>query len=278
MPLERETHDGSSTGRNPRADERRDTSGRENEADQSSSAKRAKRNVRTLEASDSSEEEHENADRYLITYADLITLLLGLFIILYAISNVDATKYEKMTTAMGSVFGSEKFRIDVKVPTPIVRGDEAAINPMENLKRDLNDIINLNSLNNSVSIEDNQRGVTIRILDDILFTSGDADLNKRAKEVLNLIAEIIKKLPNDIRVEGHTDNIQIHTARFPSNWHLSITRALNTAYYLINTEEIDPDKVSVVGYSEYNPIADNSTPEGRAKNRRVDIIVIKNQE
>jgi chemotaxis protein MotB len=149
---------------------------------------------------------------------------------------------------------------------------------MDNLKRDLNDIIDINSLGESVSIEDNQRGVTIRILDDILFKSGEADLDKRAKDVLKLIAGIIKKLPNDIRVEGHTDNVQIHTARFPSNWHLSITRALNTAYYLINTEEIDPDKVSVVGYAEYNPIADNSTPEGRAKNRRVDIRVINNQE
>lgn len=225
--------------------------------------------------------EHDDdsgADRYLITYADLITLLLALFIILYAISNVDAAKYEKMTAAMGSIFGSEKFRIDVNIPTQFLKGEEVAINPMDFLKRELNEIININELDKSVSIEDNQRGVTIRILDDILFVSGEADLNIGAKEVLSSMASIIKKLPNDIRVEGHTDNVQINTVRFPSNWHLSISRALNTAYYLIETEKIDPDRVSVVGYAEYNPIEDNATTEGRSKNRRVDIIVIKNIE
>jgi chemotaxis protein MotB len=149
---------------------------------------------------------------------------------------------------------------------------------MNFLKQELNEIIDLNQVDKSVSIEENQRGVIIRILDDVLFASGDAELSDKAKSILSLIAGIIKKLPNDIRVEGHTDNVQINSARFPSNWHLSITRALNTAYYLIKTENIDPDKVSVVGYSEYNPIADNSTPEGRKKNRRVDIIVIKNTE
>ncbi|MCF6270918.1 MAG: OmpA family protein [Melioribacteraceae bacterium] len=242
------------------------------------SATRTKRNVRTVDFSELEDDDESGADRYLITYADLITLLLALFIILYAISNIDAAKYEKMTTAMGSIFGSEKFKIDVNIPTQLKRGKEVAINPMEFLKSELNEIININELDRSVSIEDNQRGVTIRILDDILFVSGAADLSIRAKEVLSLVASIIKKIPNDIRVEGHTDNVQIHTAQFPSNWHLSISRALNTAYYLIETENIDPDKVSVVGYAEYNPIDDNSTPEGRAKNRRVDIIVIKNTE
>ncbi len=180
--------------------------------------------------------------------------------------------------AMGSVFGSEKFEIAIKTPIFKVGGDNAIIKPMNLLKQELNEIIDLNQVDKSVSIEENQRGVIIRILDDVLFVSGDAELSDKAKSILSLIAGIIKKLPNDIRVEGHTDNVQISSARFPSNWHLSITRALNTAYYLINTEKIDPDKVSVVGYSEYSPIADNSTPEGREKNRRVDIIVIKNAE
>lgn len=214
----------------------------------------------------------------MITYADLITLLLGLFIILYAISNVDAKKYEKMMTAMGSVFGSEKFGIDTQIPSQFPSVSNSEINPMDLLKQNLNDIININELNNSVTIENNERGVTIRILDDILFPSGEAELRKNAQEVLKLVAGIIKELPNDIRIEGHTDNIKIHTAKYPSNWHLSIARALNTAYYLIQTENVDPDKVSIVGYAEYNPVDDNSTPDGRAKNRRVDIIVINNVE
>lgn len=278
MSLKRKTDDGSSPGRNPRDDERGNTSGREDEVSKLTSSTRTKRNVRTLDSAELEHDDDSGADRYLITYADLITLLLALFIILYAISNVDAAKYEKMTAAMGSIFGSEKFRIDVNIPTQFLKGEEVAINPMDFLKRELNEIININELDKSVSIEDNQRGVTIRILDDILFVSGEADLNIGAKEVLSSMASIIKKLPNDIRVEGHTDNVQINTVRFPSNWHLSISRALNTAYYLIETEKIDPDRVSVVGYAEYNPIEDNATTEGRSKNRRVDIIVIKNIE
>ena len=201
-----------------------------------------------------------------------------MFIILYAISNVDAQKYEKMSSAMGSVFGSAKFKIETNIPTPLARSDEFAQKPLDFLRQELDEIVEYNELNNSVSIENNQRGVVIRILDDVLFSSGNAELKVKAQEVLKLIAEIIIKLPNDIRVEGHTDNIAINSVQYPSNWHLSIARALNTAYYLIQAEDIDPDKVSVVGYAEYNPIADNSTIEGRAKNRRVDIIVIKSVE
>jgi len=276
MPFRRKTHDGDSSGGNPRADERGSSSSGEVEIDKLVAATRPKRNAKLVNEIESDHE--DGSDRYLITYADLITLLLALFIILYAISNVDAQKYDKMSAAMGSVFGSTKFKIETNIPNPLARSDEFVQKPLDFLRQELGEIVEINELNNSVSIEDNQRGVTIRILDDILFSSGNAELKIKAQEVLKLIAEIIIKLPNDIRVEGHTDNIAINSVQYPSNWHLSIERALNTAYYLIQAEDIDPDKVSVVGYAEYNPIAENSTNEGRAKNRRVDIIVIKSVE
>ena len=278
MPHGRKTYDGSSSGRNPRAVERGDTSGGENKIDKLIAPAKAKRNVKFVKDSDIEHEDDLSADRYLITYADLITLLLGLFIILYAISNVDAAKYDKVMSAMGSIFGSQKFKIESSLPDVFNKANDVIENPMNLLKQELNDLININDLNSSVSIENNQRGVAIRILDDILFASGEAELSSKAQEVLKLVSGIIKELPNDIRVEGHTDNISINSALYPSNWHLSISRALNTAYYLIKIEGINPDKVSVVGYSEYNPIADNSTPEGRSKNRRVDIIVINKAE
>lgn len=278
MPLRRKTHDGNSSGRNPRADERGNSIGSENKIDKLIAPTRAKRNTRFVDDSELNHEDDDSADRYLITYADLITLLLGLFIILYAISNVDSAKYDNLTTALGNVFGSAKFKIETSSPIPISLNDKYSIAPLDYWKQELNDIINTNELNSSISVEDNERGVTIRILDDILFPSGEAELKIKAQEVLNLVAEVIKKLPNDIRVEGHTDNIAINSIKYPSNWHLSIARALNAAYHLIQAEEINPDKISVVGYSEYNPIADNLTSEGRAKNRRVDIIVIKNTE
>ena len=219
---------------------------------------------------DSSNNSDNNADRYLITYSDLITLLLGLFIILYAISNIDLNKYQKMMTAMGSIFGNSG-----EIPTLNETKRDVITTTTEKLKDDLNTVIKRYNYNKSVSLEENERGVVLHILDDIMFASAQAELNDKSKQILHQLAMIIKDLPNDIRIEGHTDNIKINSTLYPSNWHLSVNRALNTAYYLMENEGLSPEKLSIVGYSEFKPIADNSTAEGRLKNRRVDIVIIK---
>ncbi|MFA6596786.1 MAG: OmpA family protein [Ignavibacteriaceae bacterium] len=215
--------------------------------------------------------EESDKDRYLITYADLITLLLGLFIILYAISKVDSGKYTKMVTALGNTFGKSgqvfdkggKFPSDLPSPPP------------SGLKDELGRLVNQYNYSGHISLEENERGITIHILDDILFQSGKADLSDGSKLVLSRLSKILKELPNDFRIEGHTDDVPINSSSFPSNWHLSVARALNTAYYLVNTEGLPPERVSIVGNSEYKPIASNDTEEGRASNRRVDIVIIK---
>ncbi|HVO75789.1 MAG TPA: OmpA family protein [Ignavibacteriaceae bacterium] len=212
--------------------------------------------------------EGSDKDRYLITYSDLITLLLGLFIILYAISNIDARKYEKMITAISYVFGHEGKIVGLK--NDVINVEL----PSNNLKNELADIIKEYKYDNYVKLEENERGITIHIMDEILFPSGSAELNKNSLVVLKNIASVIRKLPNDIRVEGHTDNVPISKPNYPSNWHLSVARALNTAYYLINNENLPSDKVSIVGYSEYKPIASNDTEEGRSMNRRVDLVIV----
>jgi len=196
-------------------------------------------------------------------------LLLGLFILLYTASNLDIQKYEKMLSAFGNVFGTEtaKIKIDA-IP------DKVISTPLDKLKNDITQLI-AESDTKSIRMEENERGITIHILEDIVFPSGSADLKSTSKIVLKRVADIIKKLPNDIRVEGHTDNIPINSSVFPSNWHLSVARALNTAYYLIKEEGVNPDKISIVGYAEYKPIESNDTPYGRASNRRVDIVIIK---
>lgn len=149
------------------------------------------------------------------------------------------------------------------------------IMPPGNLKKDLQNMIDEKGFNNSIKLEENERGITIHILDEILFPSATADLNDGSKDILRRIAALIKPLKNDIRVEGHTDNIPINSSAYPSNWHLSVSRALNTAYYLIDQEGLSPDKVSIVGYSEYRPVSSNITAEGRRSNRRVDIVILK---
>ena len=178
-----------------------------------------------------------------------------------------------MKSAMESVFGSGRGVIGSKVLT----GNRGKINgsKIDDLKSRLATVILQHNYSKSVTLEENERGITIHILENILFPSGKADLNSTSKLVLSQLATILSKLPNDIRVEGHTDNVPISSATYPSNWHLSVARALSTAYFLINEQNLDPEKITVVGYAEYKPIADNSTVEGRAKNRRVDIVIIK---
>ncbi|HED08921.1 MAG TPA: chemotaxis protein MotB [Ignavibacteria bacterium] len=214
--------------------------------------------------------EDSDKDRYLITYADLITLLLGLFIILYSVSNIDSGKYSKMISTVGDVFGNGNKVI--KIESNIL---PSVNNQQDALKTKLIKLIDKYNYKNSIRLDENARGITIHILENILFTSGKANLNAGSKEVLNRLAVLLKELPNDIRIEGHTDNVPIHNSIFLSNWHLSVTRALNTAYYLINNGGLSADKISVVGFSKYRPIENNNSKAGRANNRRVDIVIIR---
>lgn len=184
-------------------------------------------------------------------------------------SNIDVNKYKGVVNALGSIFGSESSGNPISTTNTIIP------KPSDKLAEDLYRLVEQYNYGNSIRLEQNERGVTIHILDDVLFPPGRATLNEASKTVLSRLAEVIKTLPNDIRIEGHTDNIPINTPQYPSNWHLSVDRALSTGYYLIQEEGILADKVSVVGYAEYRPIASNDTPQMRALNRRVDIVILK---
>jgi chemotaxis protein MotB len=219
-------------------------------------------------------QEHENSERWLLTYADLITLLLGLFVILYAMSKVDAGKYKELVAAMGGVFGSGS--------AGVVQGGQGVINlpipgaPSEKqrIEKELRSALGLDKHSLPISISHNERGVTVHMMEELLFPSGEADLKAASLPTLDTLAAVLRTLPNDIRVEGHTDNVPINTVQFPSNWHLSVARAVRTAYYLISRDGLPPSQVSVAGYSEYRPLLPNSTPENRAQNRRVDIVIV----
>lgn len=263
MSFGRKTYDGIILGRRSGFTERRDPLSDKDKVGFNAFSGPPKRNFGPIE--DLPEEDNDK-DRYLITYADLITLLLGLFIILYAISNIDLNKYQKLMTSINSTFGGSNTKIKVIEVKELKKTD---------LKSGIEDLINNYGYKDYLKVEENQRGVTIHILEDILFPSGTADLKESSVNVLSRIAGILKMLPNDIRIEGHSDNIPINNSIYPSNWHLSVSRALNTAYHLINVEKLPADKISIVGYSEYKPIASNDSFEGRRQNRRVDIIIIK---
>ena len=174
-----------------------------------------------------------------------------------------------MMQNLGDYFGNQNFA------NPEMKSDYLDLSDgKETLKTSIQSFINEYELSNNVHMSENKRGIVISIMDNILFPSGNGDLSDASKPILDKMAQLIKTLPNDIRVEGHTDNVPIETKEFPSNWHLSIARATNTAYYLMHHNGLKPEKVSVVGFSEYKPIAPNDTPESRALNRRVDIVIL----
>jgi chemotaxis protein MotB len=218
-------------------------------------------------------EEHDNADRWLLTYADLITLLLGLFVILYAVSKIDGEKYNKMINALGGVFGKE--------PVGVFQGAKVIVEPelssleaeREQIERKIEAAI---PVDGTVSISQNERGVTVHIMDELLFSSGSAVLKPGALTLLEDLSGVLRQIPHDIRVEGHTDNVPIQTPVFPSNWHLSVARAVNAAHFMVQRCNIAPERVSVVGYSEYRPLLPNISDDNRAKNRRVDIVIVTN--
>jgi len=188
-------------------------------------------------------------------------------------SRIDEEQYRNTISAMGSVFGTNSGMNNIQSVVPYELPNITQDNGRA-LKRNIQNAINENKFQESVQLVENERGITIRILDDILFPPGIADLNTGSMVILNELGKILRDVPNDIRVEGHTDNLPIKNEIFASNWHLSVARATNTAYYLMGLQDLPPDKLSVVGYAEYQPVASNETSDGRRLNRRVDIVIL----
>ncbi|MFA6540347.1 MAG: flagellar motor protein MotB [Bacteroidota bacterium] len=217
---------------------------------------------------------HENQDRWLLTYSDLITLLLGLFVILYAMSNIDKQKYSKWVVAFGGAFGKSNIEIAKGMgSTGVLDGMSEQLRIEKLLQRALS----IEKNNSALSVSIDERGVTVHIQEELLFPSGQSELKGSSYVMLDSLAQVLKKIPNDIRVEGHSDNVPIATAQFPSNWHLSVSRAMNTGYYLIQKHGMNPEKVSVVGYGEFKPVLPNTSEKNRAANRRVDIVILMSQ-
>jgi len=215
--------------------------------------------------------EHPSQDRWLLTYADLITLLLGLFVILYAMSNIDKKKYSQWVAAFGGEFGSGKVEMGNGSPLMNELAEQFRIEKL------LKEVLEIDGNNTALSTSIDERGVTIHIQEELLFPSGESKLKGSSFRMLDSLSSALRKIPNDIRIAGHTDNIPIATEEFPSNWHLSVSRAMNTGYYLIEHHKFNQEKLSVVGYGESKPIAANTTEKSRALNRRVDIVVLMSQ-
>lgn len=264
------------------------------------------------------EAEKENSERWLLTYSDLITLLMIFFVVLYSMSKVDADRFqaiaESLNKALGGGIPAKMEMADSPVgPSIFTTGspssnstvpgkdtdpdnttnadsdntngenistgqgnNEAETMSIEGIKAKLDKFAADNGIQTKLVSSMEERGLVVSIQETLLFESGSADINAKARDILRNISTVLASAPNQIRVEGHTDNVPIHTAQFPSNWELSVIRATNVVQILQN-EGIRPSRLSAAGYGEYRPIALNDNAEGHGKNRRIDLVILRSK-
>ena len=247
-------------------------------------------------------EEKENHERWMVSYADFVTLLFAFFTCLYAISSVDVAKMGQMVASMKVSFGGQIFdgtsstlSLDkngvgssISV-TPSMLPDDDAKNSktrskykvilsgeadMARFKRTIEGLLSEEIKNSQVRVYLERRGVVISLGENGNFDSGSDVIRPDGLATLDTIATSLATIGNQIRVEGHADNVPINTPRFPSNWHLSTARATTVILRMVNNFGMSPELMTPSGYGEYRPIASNDTAEGRARNRRVDIVVL----
>ncbi len=202
-------------------------------------------------------------NRWVISYADFVTMLLALFMVLYAISNMESTHIKEIKTQI-----EQKFQ------------DTGAAQERENQKiiNELNKIAEKEKVLNQAQFISSERGVTIRINNNTLFNEGSAIIKVDAQNALDKVAEYLVKIDNKIVIEGHTDSIPIKTSKYESNWELSTIRATNMIKYLVEKYGINPGRFSALGYGEFTPLESNQTAKGREQNRRVDIVILNLQK
>jgi len=249
------------------------------------------------------EEEHVNLERWMVSYADFMTLLFATFVVLYALAQIDLKEFSKLEESIRSAFNSASDSpieggqnvLDGSGETFLSQGmaDTNSVIPpileylnpkyetksMDAIKNDIDSATKEGSIS-GVTANITDRGLVITLNDiNAFFGSGSAELTPAARKVIDNIAKMITQRFNKhiIRIEGHTDNLLVSTNRFPSNWELSSARSSSVARYLISKYQINPGLLTVVGYGDTKPLASNATPEGRAKNRRIEIVILKNQ-
>lgn len=231
------------------------------------------------------EEQGGGAPEWMVTFSDAMTLLMVFFILLFSMSTVDAKKEKQLSTAFNNVFnggGSNPIIGEgVGEDTLLNDGDsseEALEDSQQSLIDILNGIINEKGLEDFISVQKVERGVSVILVDSLLFQSGSADLKAESKAPLMDISKVLNEIDNQIIVEGHTDNLPIHTYLFSSNWELSTARAVVVTRFLVESAGVNPTRISAQGYGEFRPIAPNDTAENKAKNRRVSILILNKTE
>lgn len=249
---------------------------------------------------------HANHERWLVSYADFITLLFAFFVVLFSSSQVDKRKVGRLALAIQvafehlGIFESSNAKMplaksepmpfdnvqiiekalkttDIAQPVPSVRGSRSEPGQrgdMMRLMSELQQAFAEEIKRNDISIRQGREGLVITLREIGFFDSGSADVKLKSAPTISRIANRLRDEPFNIRIEGHTDNVPIHNSQFASNWQLSTARAVTMTSLFISTYNFPPERISAAGFAEFHPIASNQTAEGRFQNRRVDIVIL----
>jgi chemotaxis protein MotB len=239
-------------------------------------------------------EEHANHERWLVSYADFITLLFAFFVVMYSISSINEGKYKVLSDSMVGAFnqpdrsikaipiGDERPRttepdrsLNVDIDGSDAASEHGPADPLETIANDVRDAFGDLMKTEQLTVRGNELWVEITLNSSLLFPSGDAIPNDAAFAIIEKVAKILAPYENPVHVEGFTDNLPIRTAQFPTNWELSAARAASIVR-MMAMEGVAPGRMAAVGYGEFQPVADNATADGRARNRRVVLVVSRN--
>jgi len=219
--------------------------------------------------------------RWLLTYADMITLLMAFFIMMYSMSVLNQEKFQKAADSLRKEFGpgpGEAQAASSRGVLPVAGGlpsPPPLEEGVESVEEQLQQYIESSDLEEVIRLGREPRGLVVSLVsDNLLFPVGEADLRPDALAILDKIAGLLRRIPNGIVVEGHTCDLPISTPRFPSNWELSAARACTVVRYLSDRKGIPAQRLSAAGYADSRPVAPNRTEEGRVRNRRVDVIIL----
>lgn len=252
------------------------------------------------------QEEHENHERWLVSYADFITLLFAFFVVMYSISSINDGKYRVLSNTLTEAFvtatrsddpiqvGEELRSLEPQIGELVVSqpqneatlsdplaeeqrgGSQVDTKTLDAIQRELAEAFSEYSDQGLVNVTRTARGVEVEMKSNMLFESGSARLSREALKALRKVILIVKPLTNLVNVEGHTDNVPISTVSFPSNWELSAARSASVVHYFAKLG-VDSSRMAAIGYGEFRPLSGNDTEEGRRNNRRVNLLIMSQQ-
>lgn len=233
------------------------------------------------------DERHASMERWLITYSDLITLLLIFFIVLYSLGQLDLEKFRYLSQSLSQAMGGggavlisggpsvASGKAGVR-PLPS-KAEQQELNQLADLKEELASFIKESGLEAKVSVTSEERGVVLSFQEEVLFVIGSAELTPRAKEIILQVTPVLRKAPNYIRVEGHTCDLPIHNTLYPSNWELSAARATTVVREFTHNLSFPPQRLAALAYGEYRPKVPNDSEVHRRMNRRIDIVILRSE-